>query len=78
MLETQLAACLDALPEGDDDAALYGHRLAVFHEDMHAEAFAWMRAAPVTAGRYLRFVEAGGYDDARWWPGPAAHWRASS
>ncbi len=45
MLDAQLAACLDALPEGDDDARLYAHRLALFHEDMHGEAFAWLRAA---------------------------------
>ena len=32
----------------DDDAANYFHRLALFHEDMHGEAFAWLRA---TLGR---------------------------
>ncbi|HEX6363280.1 MAG TPA: selenoneine synthase SenA [Albitalea sp.] len=135
MLAAQLEACLDALPEGDDDAALYFHRLALFHEDMHAEAFAWMRATlghpppagatlrhvaprapvrlpggrvrigwprerrgfafdnerdavevelapfeidavPVTAGRFLEFVAAGGYADPAWWPGEAGRWRA--
>lgn len=45
MLATQLDACLAALPEGDDDRALYFHRLALFHEDMHGEAFVWLRAA---------------------------------
>ena len=36
---------------------------------------------PVTVGRYLRFVEEGGYDDPRWWPrgrpaaGHPASWR---
>jgi gamma-glutamyl hercynylcysteine S-oxide synthase len=44
-LDRQLDACLAALPAGDDDAALYFHRLALFHEDMHGEAFAWLRAA---------------------------------
>jgi len=136
MLADQLAACLQALPEGDDDDALYGHRLALLHEDMHAEAFAWMRATlghpappgvamprlgareplrvaggvvrigwprdergfafdnerdawtlalppyeidatPVTAGAFARFVEDGGYDDARWWPGAAGRWRTA-
>lgn len=43
-LDRQLDACLEALPAGDDDAALYFHRLALFHEDMHGEAFAWLRA----------------------------------
>jgi len=136
-LQAQLDACLAALPRGEDDAALYFHRLALFHEDMHAEALAWLRAAlghpapaggslprwgscgtttvgagnvaigwppgragfafdnecaahpvvladfeidaaPVTAGEFARFVAAGGYDDAAWWPGDAGAWRAQS
>jgi iron(II)-dependent oxidoreductase len=44
-LQAQLEACVAALPGGDDDAALYWHRLALFHEDMHGEAFTWLRAA---------------------------------
>ncbi|MBU1441198.1 MAG: SUMF1/EgtB/PvdO family nonheme iron enzyme [Gammaproteobacteria bacterium] len=138
-LTAQLDAALSALADaGDDDASLYFHRLALFHEDMHAEAFAWLRAtlgypapvgaelapvapaarpatirleatrfapgwrtsdsgfgfdnevaaheeaiaafeidaAPVTAGRFLRFVEAGGYDRPEYWPGEAGRWRA--
>jgi len=134
MLQSQLDDCLQAIPDGDDDAALYFHRLALFHEDMHGEAFAWLRAmlsypapegwamlpvasagrlplrggrvcigwppgrrgfafdnelpgletllddieidsAPVTQGDFLRFVEAGGYDDESWWPGDAGRWR---
>ncbi len=133
MLDAQLDACIDAMPAGDDDQALYFHRLALFHEDMHAEAFTWLRAAlgyaaphgarlpplasaeplpmtggamhlgwhagrggfafdnelpgrelvlppfeidaqPVGAGQFLRFVDAGGYEDPRWWPGPAGEW----
>jgi iron(II)-dependent oxidoreductase len=27
----------------------------------------WIDTAPVTNGQYLEFVEAGGYDDPRWW-----------
>ncbi|HSV70102.1 MAG TPA: selenoneine synthase SenA [Methylibium sp.] len=54
LLAAQLDAVLAALQGlGDDDAALYFHRLALFHEDMHAEAFAWTRAAlgwPAPAG----------------------------
>ena len=134
-LGAQLEACLSALPDSDDDDALYHHRLALFHEDMHGEAFAWLRAAlgyrpapglvlpsgperaplpvpavrtrlgaaggpgfafdneapgcvvdiaafeidaaPVRAGAFLAFVTAGGYDDARWWPGEAGRWRAA-
>ena len=135
MLADQLEACIDALPPGDADAALYFHRLALLHEDMHGEAFCWLRAAlaypappgaalpllpagaalavsggevalgrgvdapgfafdnerpgrrsalpdfeidrtPVTAGAYARFVDAGGYDTARYWPGDAGAWRA--
>ncbi len=137
-LDAQLDACLCALAQqGDSDQALYFHRLALFHEDMHGEAFAWLRAtlgypapeglappriaspaaavevpaaqvaigwpaarsgfafdneraahavrldgyridgAPVTAGQYLRFVSAGGYDDPACWPGEAGRWRAA-
>jgi len=53
-LATQLAACEEAIPrDEDDDAANYFHRLALFHEDMHGEAFAWLRATlgwPAAAG----------------------------
>ncbi len=139
MLADQLEACVEALPRGNDadDDALYCHRLALFHEDMHAEAFCWLRStlgyaapaglamprvpanaqvaipggercigaspaaggfafdneqpargvvladfeidhAPVSAGAFARFVEAGGYDDPHWWPGAAGAWRARS
>jgi gamma-glutamyl hercynylcysteine S-oxide synthase len=138
MLAGQLQACIDALPrDGGDDAAQYFHRLALFHEDMHGEAFCWLRSAlgyaapgsvampqvpasepivvrggevrvgagsgdtgfafdnerpgrtlvladfeidsaPVSAGAFARFVDAGGYDDPRWWPGAAGAWRAQS
>jgi iron(II)-dependent oxidoreductase len=136
-LAAQLDACLAALPSDDDDAALYFHRLALFHEDMHGEAFVWLRAAlgypapaglelprlephepiavrggdvhigwsprrrgfafdneqagrdvalrdyeidaaPVSAGQFLRFVEAGGYDEPAYWPGEAGAWRAQA
>lgn len=52
-LQAQLDACLAALPASGDDDALYFHRLALFHEDMHGEAFAWLRSAlayPAPAG----------------------------
>ena len=135
-LARQLDACIDAVPrDHDDDGANYFHRLALFHEDMHGEAFAWLRATlgwpapaglvmPVLAARepiridgatialaraasepgfafdneqpprrvdvapfeidatplrnvdFLRFVAAGGYDDAEFWPGAAGAWRA--
>ena len=137
MLASQLEACIAAVPDGDEDAALYFHRLALFHEDMHGEAFAWLRATlgypppsgmsldripaqasievrggevhigiangargfafdnelpgkqvaladfeidahPVSAGQYLRFVEAGGYDRPECWPGAAGAWRAQA
>ena len=45
MLADQLEACIDAVPGTGDDAALYPHRLALFHEDMHGEALCWLRAA---------------------------------
>ncbi|HZV93495.1 MAG TPA: SUMF1/EgtB/PvdO family nonheme iron enzyme, partial [Caldimonas sp.] len=138
MLERQLDACIDAIPPSSDDAALYFHRLSLFHEDMHGEAFAWLRAtlewpapdgvaalrslpeggslridacdvvlgrgedeagfsfdneqpktptrvaafeidrAPLSAGAFARFVDAGGYDDAALWPGAAGLWRAQA
>lgn len=74
-LEAQIEACIAAIPAGDDDDALYFHRLALFHEDMHAEAFAWLRAAlgwpappglatmPVAAGADAALqVEGGGVE----------------
>ncbi len=39
-LDAQLAACLDAIARDADDDANYFHRLALFHEEMHAEALA--------------------------------------
>ncbi|HEY4957480.1 MAG TPA: SUMF1/EgtB/PvdO family nonheme iron enzyme, partial [Caldimonas sp.] len=45
-LAGQLDACLAAIPQDDaGDEAHYFHRLALFHEDMHGEAFAWLRSA---------------------------------
>jgi iron(II)-dependent oxidoreductase len=50
-LEDQLEACISAIPDTtnlspqEEDQSLYFHRLALFHEDMHGEAFCWMRAA---------------------------------
>lgn len=44
-MAAQLEATVAAIPPGDDDAALAAHRLALFHEDMHAEAFAWTAAS---------------------------------
>lgn len=42
-LVNTLETTLDLLHvAGDDDAALYLYRLALFHEDMHVEAFAYM------------------------------------
>lgn len=67
-------AALDALDETDE--ALYFHRLALFHADMHNEAFIWMRAtlgfvAPVDAvlprmGRRTSAPIAGGKEQIGW------------
>lgn len=139
MLNQQLNAVVDALPAGpaDSSESHYFHRLALFHEDMHGEAFCWMRmalgypaplgmtpptvpgsrpltisggeisagclpgtggfafdneqpghrtdlldfdidSAPVTAGEFARFTNAGGYDQALHWPGAAGVWRSQS
>ena len=140
MLDDQLEACLQALPRhdfatlADQDQALYFHRLALFHEDMHCEALCWLRSAlcyaqpqgdkmpvrphsvqvvvsasevylgcaaqavgfafdnerpgkcvrlhdfeidsePVSALEFARFVDAGGYERAEYWPGIAGAWR---
>lgn len=143
MMARQLNACIATLTTptaGTSDAAqrqLYFQRLALFHEDMHAEAFCWMRAAlaypaphgvsvaplpprktltiagaqavigwrgdqpgfafdneqpalsvdladyeidstPLSAGDFACFVEAGGYNNAAYWPGDAGVWRRQS
>ena len=142
MLQAQLDACIHTIPntvetsKADDDP-LYFHRLALFHEDMHGEAFCWMRAAlgypaplgvavpmvgdrtlmavsaadvrvgydtteagfafdnecpartvhlqgfaidsaPVSAGDFAQFVDAGGYEAPQYWPSEAGRWRAQS
>ena len=38
MLRSQLDACIAAVPVAGDDAALYFHRLALLHEDMHGRS----------------------------------------
>ena len=45
MLDGQLDACAASVARDADDPALYFARLALFHEDMHGEAFCWLRAA---------------------------------
>ena len=142
VLQGQLEACVHTIPNTTgtskaDDDPLYFHRLALFHEDMHGEAFCWMRAAlgypppagvavptvgdrtllaipaadvrigydttelgfafdnefppravrlqsfaidsaPVSAGDFALFVDAGGFDAPQYWPSEAAKWRAQS
>ncbi|MDO8905255.1 selenoneine synthase SenA [Hydrogenophaga sp.] len=133
-------ALLSQAPDTDD--GLYFFRLALFHEDMHAEAAVYMAqtlghdpfaggalphppmrpiadpaasetltvpagdwrmghqapgfafdnelgvhtlhvpafqidATPVTWGRYLPFIEAGGYEQARWWSEAGWAWRCA-
>lgn len=125
---------LDALPADADGDALYFFRLAVLHEQMHAEAAAMIAqligiplrestlpatveatgeidvpaatvrlgspvrgfafdnelgphevevsafaidAEPVTWGRFLPFVEEGGYADPRWWSTQGRVWLAN-
>ncbi len=138
VLSQQLEACIDVIAPSSDDADAYFHRLALFHEDMHGEAFAWLRAAlawpapegleplrtvpngkvlrieggsievgradnaagfsfdneqpatamriapfdidaaPITAGLFAGFVDAGGYENAAYWPDSAGTWRADA
>ncbi len=135
-------ALLRALPaDASDDVELYFYRLALMHEDMHAEAWVMMAqqlgfdpgdglshlshpheslslgvaelavqggevelgagsragfafdnelgqrrveveafsidAAPVSWSRFLPFVDAGGYEDPRWWSPAGLAWRES-
>ena len=64
-----LAATLEALEDaGESDRGLYGFRLALYHEDMHAESFAQLRQelgypAPARLGSSSDRAPAGG--DAR-------------
>lgn len=44
-LDQQLDACIATISDITSDEALYFHRLALFHEDMHGEAFCWLRSA---------------------------------
>jgi ergothioneine biosynthesis protein EgtB len=138
VLDEQLQACIDVIPPSLDDADQYFHRLSLFHEDMHGEALAWLRAVlawpapagleeirtfpsgevlqiegglvelgraddaagfsfdneqpasvrriapfeidarPITAGDFATFVDAGGYDNAAYWPDAAGMWRAKA
>lgn len=51
----------------DNECGLQQHPLRSFSID--SQVLRWRD--------YLPFVEAGGYDDPRWWPGRAAAWRAT-
>jgi iron(II)-dependent oxidoreductase len=42
--------------------------------EVRVEPF-WMDTVPVTNGAYLEFIDAGGYDDPRWWTGAGWDWR---
>ncbi|MBK7006314.1 MAG: SUMF1/EgtB/PvdO family nonheme iron enzyme [Burkholderiales bacterium] len=52
----------------DNECPAMGVRLEGFEID----------SAPVSAGAFARFVEAGGYDKAPYWPQDAGVWRAQS
>ena len=49
------------------DNELGAHRVNLPACDIDAQVLRWQD--------YLPFVDAGGYDEARWWPGPAGLWR---
>jgi iron(II)-dependent oxidoreductase len=52
----------------DNERPAHAVELPAFHID----------ATPVTNGRYRAFVEAGGYDDPRWWTAAGWAWRAEA
>jgi iron(II)-dependent oxidoreductase len=45
--------------------------------DVFVPAF-WIDTTPVTSRAYLSFVEAGGYNDSRWWTAKGWDWRCES
>ena len=51
------------------DNELCAHTVALPRCRIDAQVLRW--------GDYLPFAEAGGYDEARWWPGAAGAWRAA-
>lgn len=57
---------------GSDDPGSLDNERPVHEVDVPAF---WIDAAPVTNGQYRRFVEAGGYDDRRWWGDRGWSWR---
>jgi iron(II)-dependent oxidoreductase len=57
---------------GTDDPRAYDNERP--QHDVHLPAY-WVDAAPVTNGQYQQFVEAGGYDDERWWNVDGWAWR---
>jgi iron(II)-dependent oxidoreductase len=59
----------------DDRSRAYDNERGL-HE-VHVPAF-WIDTAPVTNGAYLDFVEAGGYDDERFWSDAGWAWRRES
>jgi ergothioneine biosynthesis protein EgtB len=73
----QLQACVKTVPVAmislgaNEDKACYFHRLALFHEDMHAEAFCWMRSA-------LGYSAPAGMTPPKLHPRPAMHVAAAS
>ena len=72
-MENVLADCLSLLPDGPaDQAQSYLYRFSIYHEDMHAEAYAWSRqtlAYPEPSFADVRRPEDA---DAGPWPGDAA------
>lgn len=50
------------LPEGD----LFAEPHELPEREIVLSAF-WMDVHPVTNGRYLQFISAGGYEDSQWW-----------
>jgi formylglycine-generating enzyme required for sulfatase activity len=56
-----------------------GDFLAEDHEKPQRQVFLsafWIDLYPVTNGRYRRFLESGGYDDAEWWTAEGWAWKA--
>ncbi|WP_052465854.1 ergothioneine biosynthesis protein EgtB [Mobilicoccus massiliensis] len=59
----------------DDDPWAYDNERPAHEVDVAAF---WIDTTPVSTGDYRRFVEAGGYDDERWWHPDGREWLARS
>ena len=56
------------------DAVTYGWDSDYGHRDMKVEPF-WVSQYPITNGEFLKFIQAGGYDNSDYWDDAAWGWK---